>query len=102
MSGAKTTASMLLLAYAALAVVPALGGSPPDWPTFRETDRDANGALTLDEARNVRALGDDFALHDKNSDGRLSRAEFEAAKRADTANDTTENAGRAAGTGARR
>ena len=70
------------------------------WPTFREADRDANGTLSLDEVRTVPVLADEFALHDKNGDGRLSRAEFEAAKRADA--DAPNEAGRAADTGARR
>lgn len=78
--------------------MPLAATQDPGWPAFRETDRDANGTLSLDEVRSIPVLADGFALHDKNGDGRLSRAEFEAAKRADV----RDEAGRAAGTGARR
>lgn len=67
------------------------------WPTFREADADSSGAISLDEARTVQGLGDGFAQHDKNSDGRLSRSEYEsakkAAKKADGAGSVTGSAG---------
>lgn len=94
MSGARS-----YIAGAAFVISAAAFAAEADrWPSFRQADQDANGALTLDEVRDVRVLANDFALYDKNGDGKLSRAEFEAAKRGVT----TENAGRATGAGARR
>jgi hypothetical protein len=50
-----------------------------DWPSFRKADADNNGAISQDEAKTVSGLGNTFAQYDKNSDGQLSRSEFEAA-----------------------
>ncbi|HEX7045662.1 MAG TPA: hypothetical protein VF203_13730 [Burkholderiales bacterium] len=55
--------------------------TPSDWPSFRQTDADKSGAISMDEARRVQGLGDRFADYDRNTDGQLSRSEFEAAKR---------------------
>lgn len=52
------------------------------WPTFRKADADNSGAISMDEARTVQGLGDNFGQHDKNSDGQLSRSEYESAKKA--------------------
>lgn len=89
-----------LIGFAALVagIAAPLAATQEAWPAFREADRDANGTLSLDEVRTIPVLAEEFALHDSNGDGRLSRAEFEAAKRSAARNE----AGRAAGTGARR
>lgn len=46
-------------------------------PAFNELDRDRDGVLTKDETATVKGL--DFAKADTNKDGRLDRAEYEAA-----------------------
>jgi hypothetical protein len=53
-----------------------------DWPSFRKADADNNGAISQDEAKTVSGLGNTFAQYDKNSDGQLSRSEYESAKKA--------------------
>lgn len=58
------------------------GAVGKDWPSFRKADNDNNGAISMDEARGIGALGDSFAQYDKNSDGQLSRSEYESAKKA--------------------
>lgn len=52
-----------------------------DWPTFRKADSDNNGSVTMDEAVGVQGLRENFAQYDKDSDGKLSRSEYESAKR---------------------
>jgi EF hand len=46
-------------------------------PAFNELDKDHDGTLTKAEAAPVKGL--DFAKADTNKDGRLDRAEYEAA-----------------------
>lgn len=46
-------------------------------PAFNELDKDHDGMLTKAEAASVKGL--DFAKADTNKDGRLDRAEYEAA-----------------------
>jgi hypothetical protein len=46
-------------------------------PAFNELDKDHDGTLTKAEAASVKGL--DFAKADTNKDGRLDRAEYEAA-----------------------
>lgn len=52
------------------------------WPSFRKADNDNSGSISMDEARNIGGLGDNFAQYDKNNDGQLSRSEYESAKKA--------------------
>lgn len=53
-----------------------------EWPTFKKADADNNGNISMDEARTVgTGLADNFAQYDKNSDGQLSRSEYESAKK---------------------
>jgi len=58
---------MLALASASYAVAPA----------FNELDKDHDGMLTKAETTSVKGL--DFAKADTNKDGKLDRAEYEAA-----------------------
>lgn len=53
-----------------------------EWPSFRKADNDNSGAISMDEARGISGLGDNFAQYDKDGDGQLSRSEYEAAKKA--------------------
>lgn len=53
-----------------------------DWLTFRKADNDNNGSISMDEAQSVQGLADNFAQYDKDSDGKLSRSEYESAKKA--------------------
>jgi Ca2+-binding EF-hand superfamily protein len=46
-------------------------------PAFNELDKDHDGMLTKAETATVKGL--DFAKADTNKDGRLDRAEYEAA-----------------------
>ncbi len=46
-------------------------------PAFNELDKDRDGMLTKAETTTVKGL--DFAKADTNKDGRLDRAEYEAA-----------------------
>lgn len=46
-------------------------------PAFNELDKDKDGMLSKTEASSVKGL--DFAKADTNRDGRLDRAEYEAA-----------------------
>src|SRR5581483_11017968 len=57
-------------------------GKSGSWPSFKQADADSNGAISMDEARAVQGLGDNFAQYDKNGDGKLSRSEYESAKKA--------------------
>lgn len=80
MAGVVTSALGWSLVLAC-AVAPA-AAQQADWPSFRKADSDSNGVISMDEARSVRGLGETLADHDKNGDGRLSRSEYETAKRA--------------------
>ena len=53
-----------------------------EWPSFKKVDTDNNGSISMDEARAVPGLADTFAQYDKNSDGQLSKSEYESAKKA--------------------
>jgi Ca2+-binding EF-hand superfamily protein len=64
---ALASIGVLALASASYAVAPA----------FNELDKDHDGMLTKAEASSVKNL--DFAKADTNKDGRLDRAEYEAA-----------------------
>lgn len=70
------------LSSVAVTATAAQGKDKKDWPSFRKADADNNGAISQDEARSVTGLGDSFAQYDKNSDGQLSRSEYESAKKA--------------------
>ena len=64
----------------ALAVIAAFGfasAAQAVAPAFNELDKDHDGLLTKAEASSVKDL--DFAKADTNRDGRLDRAEYEAA-----------------------
>jgi hypothetical protein len=64
----------------ALAVIAALGFASSAYavaPAFNELDKDKDGLLTKSETASVKGL--DFAKADTNKDGRLDRAEYEAA-----------------------
>ncbi|HEX7043641.1 MAG TPA: EF-hand domain-containing protein [Burkholderiales bacterium] len=52
--------------------------------SFTEIDKDGNGYLEQDEASGIGGLG--FGSIDINSDGRISRAEFEIAMRGSPSN----------------
>lgn len=49
------------------------------WPTFSAVDKDGNGLIDQNEASGVAGLN--FISADGDSDGRLNRTEYEAAKR---------------------
>lgn len=57
-------------------------GKSSEWPSFRKVDTDNNGAISMDEAKSVPGLSEEFSQYDKNNDGQLSRSEYEAAKKA--------------------
>ena len=63
----------------ALAVIAVLALASASYaaPAFNELDKDHDGLLTKDETTSVKGL--DFAKADTNKDGRLDRAEYEAA-----------------------
>ena len=75
------TTKALLVGVMFSAASAAVYAAEEGWPTFRKADNDNNGAISMDEARSVQGLGDSFAQHDKNSDGQLSRSEYESAKK---------------------
>jgi Ca2+-binding EF-hand superfamily protein len=68
---------MLRNAMAVLAVLGFASASYAAAPAFNELDKDHDGMLTKAEAASVKGL--DFAKADTNKDGRLDRAEYEAA-----------------------
>lgn len=68
------------LPFAAQAADKASSGK--DWPSFKKIDADNSGAVSMDEARTVNGLAENFAPYDKNGDGQLSKSEYEAAKKA--------------------
>ena len=72
-------ASVALFTCAVSASVAAYAAE--EWPSFRKADNDNNGAITMEEARTVPELGENFAEYDQNKDGRLSRSEYESAKK---------------------
>ena len=62
---------------AAMAVIALASASYAVAPAFNELDKDHDGMLTKAETTAVKGL--DFAKADTNKDGRLDRAEYEAA-----------------------
>ena len=62
---------------AAMAVFALASASYASAPAFNELDKDHDGMLTKAECAGVKGL--DFAKADTNKDGRLDRAEYEAA-----------------------
>ena len=60
-----------------------------DWPSFRKVDTDKSGSISMDEARSIQGLSDNFTQYDKNNDGQLSRSEYEAAKKSAKAGSST-------------
>ncbi|MBI3897097.1 MAG: hypothetical protein HY308_02240 [Gammaproteobacteria bacterium] len=78
---AKSVAVAMALAALPFAAQ-AADSSAKDWPTFKKADADSSGAVSVDEARSVTGLSENFASYDKNGDGQLSRSEYESAKKA--------------------
>ena len=64
-------------AMALLAVLGLASASYAVAPAFNELDKDHDGMLSKAEAASVKGL--DFAKADTNKDGKLDRAEYEAA-----------------------
>lgn len=48
-------------------------------PDFTKADADADGFVSMEEARQVKGLVEVFGGADKNADGKLDAAEYEAA-----------------------
>jgi hypothetical protein len=67
----------LRTAMALMAVMGLASASYAAAPAFNELDKDHDGMLTKAECASVKNL--DFAKADTNKDGRLDRAEYEAA-----------------------
>lgn len=59
---------------------------------FKKVDIDNNGAISMEEARTVPGLADNFAAADKNGDGQLSKSEYEAAKKSHSKQDKGDKA----------
>lgn len=55
------------------------GSSAEQWSTFEDVDKDSSGFIDQSEASDVEQL--DFGSADLDGDQRLSRSEYEAAKR---------------------
>ncbi|MFP5350763.1 MAG: EF-hand domain-containing protein [Gammaproteobacteria bacterium] len=55
------------------------GSSTEQWSSFKEVDKDSSGFIDQSEASDVQQL--DFGSADLDGDQRLSRSEYEAAKR---------------------
>jgi len=51
-------------------------------PDFNQIDSDQDGAITRDEAADVKGLSDKWSDLDENEDGRLNRTEFSAFEKA--------------------
>ncbi|MDX1252789.1 MAG: hypothetical protein IDH49_11165 [Gammaproteobacteria bacterium] len=56
-----------------------LGVSDQSMPDFNKADADADGFVNMSEAQQVKGLAEAFGGADKNADGKLDAAEYEAA-----------------------
>ncbi|MEH6472591.1 MAG: hypothetical protein V7752_15205 [Halopseudomonas sp.] len=65
----KTLCAIALTA----ASVTAYAGDKPD---FKAVDSDADGYISIDEAKNIQGLAEAFAVLDSDKDGKLSEAEY--------------------------
>lgn len=74
-------AGLLVLSGAAFAQG-MLGDAGSATPDLAKVDTDADGFVTLDEAKQVKGLPETFGQADKNADGKLDASEFEAAVKA--------------------
>lgn len=54
-------------------------GTATAMPSFEEADKDGSGAVEISEATGISGL--DMSAADEDNDGRLSRSEYEAAKK---------------------
>ncbi|MBI2780029.1 MAG: hypothetical protein HYX62_09670 [Gammaproteobacteria bacterium] len=74
-------AGLLVLSGAAFAQG-MLGDAGSATPDLAKVDTDADGFVTLNEAKQVKGLPEAFGQADKNADGKLDASEFEAAVKA--------------------
>ena len=68
-----------ILPLAVVSLAFAAVGFAADKPEFATSDKDKNGYVSREEAASVPGLAEMFAAADADSDGQLSRAEFDAA-----------------------
>lgn len=87
-----SNAAVLAFAFSAISTVAFAGdkagmsdsksgsmSSTGDWSSFTKVDKDSSGFIDQSEASNVQGL--DFTSADADGDQRISRSEYEAAKR---------------------
>ncbi|BAU48859.1 hypothetical protein SVA_2309 [Sulfurifustis variabilis] len=65
--------------FTAYAAQEGKGAKAGEWASFQKVDADGNGMVSKEEAGSVQGL--DFSKADRNSDGQLSKSEYEAAKK---------------------
>ena len=78
-TAAVVAATMVCASAVGLAAGEQKGAASKGTTSFQKVDTDANGAISMDEARAVPGLADNFTKADKNGDGQLSKSEYESA-----------------------